>query len=122
MVAKCSNPSCSTPFRYLKDGTLFRLESNPTLPPSKSDRVEYFWLCSHCSSSMTLSLREDETVATVPLPPPILGFPVGIPLTPADRERGLWLRNVTSLLPRHFRSLFASPSKGRHNAASMGSM
>ena len=122
MVAKCSNPSCSTLFRYLKDGTLFRLESNPTLPPSKSDRVEYFWLCNHCSSTMTLSLREDETVVTAPLPQRILGAAEDAVLTRADRDRAVWLRNVTSLLPKHFRSLFGTPSKGRHNAASMGSM
>jgi hypothetical protein len=108
MVAKCSNPSCSAPFRYLKDGTLFRLESNPTLPPSKSDRVEYFWLCNRCSATMTLGLRKDKTVVTVLRPQPILGVPERIALTPADRDRGLWLRNVTSLLPKPFRSLFGT--------------
>jgi len=31
MVAKCTNPSCSTAFRHLEEGTLFRLEADPTL-------------------------------------------------------------------------------------------
>jgi hypothetical protein len=122
VVAKCSNPSCSAPFRYLKDGKLFRLESNPTLPPSKSDRVEYFWLCHCCSSTMTLRLRQDGTVITVLVPEAVRGVADVIALTPADRGNALWLRTVTSLLPAHFRSLFGTQLKGRHNAAPVGRM
>lgn len=122
MVGKCSNPSCSAPFRYLKDGILFRLESNPTLPLSKSERVEYFWLCNQCSTTMTLGLREDDTVVAVMRSQPTLGAPEGVVLTSADRDRALWLRNVTSLLPMHFGSLFGKQAKGRHNAASAGRM
>ncbi len=56
-----NNPSCSVSF--LEDGRLFRLESDPAFR-SKSNRVEYFWLCHHCSSTMALHLREDGTLVT----------------------------------------------------------
>jgi hypothetical protein len=101
MLTECSNPSCGAPFRYLKDGRLFRLESDPTLWSSKSNRVEYFWLCDRCSSEMTLRLREDGTVVTVLLPEPIRGVPHGVALTWADRKTGLLLRSVSSPLPEH---------------------
>jgi hypothetical protein len=101
MLTECSNPSCVAPFRYLKDGRLFRLESDPTLWSSKSNRVEYFWLCHRCSSEMTLRLKEDGTVVTVLLPEPIRGVPDGVALSWADRKTGLLLRSVSSLLPEH---------------------
>ena len=80
MIAKCSNPSCSTSFLYFKEGRLFRLEHDPTLG-SKSNRVEYFWLCPGCSSTMTLRLSEDGTVVTVLIPEPFRGVPEGGALT-----------------------------------------
>jgi hypothetical protein len=57
MLAKCTNRSCSASFRRLKDGRLFRLETDPTLWSSQSNRGEYFWLCDRCSPSMTLPRR-----------------------------------------------------------------
>jgi len=95
MIAKCSNPSCSTSFLYFKEGRLFRLEHDPTLG-SKSNRVEYFWLCPGCSSTMTLRLREDGTVVTVLIPEPFRGVPEGGALTSAGRKKGLLLRSVSS--------------------------
>lgn len=100
-LAKCTNDSCSASFRYLEDGRLFRLESDPALR-SKSNRVEYFWLCYRCSSTMTLHLSEDGSVIPVLLPEPIRGVPDGVALTSANRERGLLLRGVSSCLPEHF--------------------
>jgi hypothetical protein len=95
MVAECSNPSCSASFLYLKEGRLFRLERDPTLG-SKSNRVEYFWLCPGCSSTMTLRLSEDGTVVTVLIPEPFRGVPEGVALTSVDREKGLLLPSVSS--------------------------
>jgi len=120
MVAKCSNPSCSASFRYLKEGRLFRLETDPTLRSSQPNRVEYFWLCHCCSSTMTLRLREDGTVVTVLLSDPIRGVPDGVILASADRGKGLWLRSVSSLLPDRFRSLLENQLKARHTAAAAG--
>ncbi len=99
MVSKCSNPSCSASFRHLKEGRLFRLENDPALR-SKSNRVEYFWLCHRCSSTLTLRLREDGTVVTVLLPEAIRGVPEGVALTSTDRKQGLLLRTVSSTLPK----------------------
>ena len=101
MLVKCTNPSCSASFRYLRDGRLFRLERDPALWSSKSNQVEYFWLCHRCSSDMTLRLREDGTVATVLLPEPIRGVPDGVALSWADRKNGLLLRGVSSASPEH---------------------
>ena len=57
MLAKCTNPLCSTPFRYLEAGRLFRVETDPR---DSLDRKtpEYFWLCRNCSATMTLRLDE----------------------------------------------------------------
>jgi hypothetical protein len=101
MLVKCTNPSCSASFRYLRDGRLFRLERDPTPWSSKSNRVEYFWLCHRCSSEMTLRLREDGTVVTVLLPEPIRGVPDGVAISWADRKTGLLLRSVSSASQEH---------------------
>lgn len=68
MLAKCSNPSCKEVFRYLHDGRVFILESNPVLPPDRLKKPEYFWLCRCCSSKMTLRFGEDEHVSAMSLP------------------------------------------------------
>jgi hypothetical protein len=74
MVAKCANPSCSASFRYLGEGRLFRLEADPAFSsPGKLNfgdfsKAEYFWLCSRCSASMTLRLRQDGKVVDERLP------------------------------------------------------
>ena len=115
MVAKCSNPSCSASFRYLTQGRLFLLESNPALRP-KSNAVEYFWLCHRCSSTLTLSLGEDGTVVTVLRPEPTPGVPDGDALTSADRERGLLLRTVSSILPEYLGSRIRTRLKQAHHA------
>jgi hypothetical protein len=94
MIDQYSCPSCSAPFRYLRDGGLFRLENDPASGSSKSNRVEYFWLCPACSLTMTLRLRADRTVTAVRLPKPIRDLPDGDAVISADRERGLLLCSV----------------------------
>jgi hypothetical protein len=101
MLVKCTNPSCSASFRYLSDGRLFRLESDSTLWSSKSNRVEYFWLCHRCASKMTLRLRENGTVVTVLLPELIRGVPDDVALSWVDRKPGLLLRSVRSGSPEY---------------------
>jgi hypothetical protein len=114
MLTECSNPSCTAPFRYLKDGRLFCLKSDPTLSSSESNRVEYFWLCHRCSSEMTLRLSEDGTVITVLLPEPIRRVPDGVALSWADRKTGLLLRSVSSPLPEHVRDRIRTRLKDGH--------
>lgn len=68
MIAKCANPVCSTPFRYLHEGRLFRFDrgrigegpflSFDATQQEPSKRVEFFWLCDQCSSKMTLTYRK----------------------------------------------------------------
>jgi len=96
MLTKCSNLSCPALFRYLDDGRLFHLESDLTTRPCTCSRVEYFWLCHRCSSTMMLRLRKDGTVVTVLLPEPIRPDPDGVALTSTDRDKGLSLRSVSS--------------------------
>jgi hypothetical protein len=71
MLAKCANPTCSAPFRYLHEGKLFRLDLGAG-PPSVSGhvprRLQYFWLCERCARSMTLELNAGEVTAR-PLQP-----------------------------------------------------
>ena len=60
MLAKCANPTCSAPFRYLHEGKLFRLDLGAG-PPSPGGRLprnlQYFWLCERCACTMTLEMH-----------------------------------------------------------------
>jgi len=116
MVAKCSNPPCSTSFHYLKEGRLFLLESEPSSRPSKFIRVEYFWLCQRCSRAMTLRLGEEGTVIAVPLPEPAPGVPGEFGVSSTERGRGLLLRCISRLVPEHLGAPVATFSKGGHHA------
>jgi hypothetical protein len=60
MLGKRTNPSCSASFRSLKEGRLFRFENYPILRSCNVTTAEYFWLCSCCSSTMTLHLSDWE--------------------------------------------------------------
>ena len=116
MLVKCANSSCSASFRDLRDGRLFRLERDPTLWSSKSNRIEYFWLCHGCSSEMTLRLREDGTMVTVLLPGPIRGVPNGVALNWTDRKSGLLLRSVSSASQEHVGDRMRARLRDEHAA------
>ncbi len=103
MLDKCSNPSCSASFRFLQDGKLFRLERDPrgnnaTTDSSRSRRVEYYWLCEPCASTMTLRLGDDDCVEAVALPPALQYSPASLGLFLSDRKHGLLLHSVNSWL------------------------
>jgi hypothetical protein len=74
MLSKCANPACSQPFRYLRDGKLFEIETNRspdewTVGERKSNRrVEFFWLCGQCCTELTVVLDKNHGVITVPIP------------------------------------------------------
>lgn len=57
MVAKCLNPTCSAPFRYLSDGRIFHLEIPVAGDNGTSRKREYFWLCDRCCSRFTVVLK-----------------------------------------------------------------
>ena len=87
MVSKCANPTCSTPFHYLREGKIFRIEIEVT-PPVTSDenvelsngnkvpfllaakkparKVEHFWLCGPCSQNMNLMFDKDTGITVLP--------------------------------------------------------
>lgn len=74
MLAKCANPSCSTPLVYLREGKIFIMEhpvaaqvqpAGPVLVKS-SNRVEHFWLCGPCSAEMTITYDNHYGIAVVP--------------------------------------------------------
>jgi hypothetical protein len=66
MLAKCANPTCSAPFRYLHEGKLFRLDLGAG-PPSADTRIprqlQYFWLCDRCARTMTLEMHAGKVLA-----------------------------------------------------------
>jgi hypothetical protein len=74
MLAKCANPSCSTPLVYLREGKIFTVEgpqvksepkeAAPARPKSPA-RVEHFWLCGPCSSEMTITYDRQRGVQVV---------------------------------------------------------
>lgn len=74
MLAKCANPSCSTPLVYLREGKIFMMVApspEPERPPDPkqrraSGRVEHFWLCGPCSAEMTLAYDRQHGVRIVP--------------------------------------------------------
>jgi hypothetical protein len=87
MVSKCANPACSTPFHYLREGKIFKVEVEVT-PPVTSDesyelsngnkvpfliaarkpgrKLEHFWLCGPCSQSMNLLFDKDNGISVFP--------------------------------------------------------
>jgi len=68
MVSSCSNPSCSAPFRHLKEGRLFVI--NPRERAHKqadrpSSQLEFFWLCERCTPRFTLAVGPGNRVSCV---------------------------------------------------------
>jgi hypothetical protein len=74
MIATCANPACSRPFLYFRTGRIFILETVDIDPRSGVDhpirRMEYFWLCGKCSSTLHPVRTANGTVAIGPLPVP----------------------------------------------------
>jgi hypothetical protein len=76
MLSKCANPACSQPFRYLRDGKLFEIDSRDDFErPAAGERkavrrVEFFWLCGDCSAEFTIINDKDRGVITVPIVAP----------------------------------------------------
>ena len=78
MLCKCANEACNTPFRRLREGKLFQVETEyfgergpsgaSTRKPRPWRRVEHYWLCDACSPFVTLTFDRNRGVITVPLP------------------------------------------------------
>lgn len=76
MVGECANPHCGAPFRYSRDGKLFRLELGASAAsvrtgPNQTRRVaaksKIFGLCGSCASRATLVSEDGVGVRTQPL-------------------------------------------------------
>jgi hypothetical protein len=78
MVSKCANPGCTTPFLYLHQGKLFRMEAEVLavngIPVGSGHeekklarRIEYFWLCNECAKAITLTFEKGVGVTIKPL-------------------------------------------------------
>jgi len=94
MLGKCSNPSCSASFRYMEEGTLFRLETDPTLRLSNPMKPEYYWLCRNCAAAMTLHISNEGKVIPVALSDRPDGVPHRNNFVWSKREDGLRLRDI----------------------------
>jgi hypothetical protein len=78
MLCKCANEACNTPFRRIREGKLFQVETEyfPSPGPSPTvsrktrplRRIEHYWLCDACSPFVTLTFDQSRGVITVPLP------------------------------------------------------
>lgn len=74
MLQKCANPTCTVPFRSLREGRLFLAETDPSQSEAGANghrrqqrRREHFWLCDACSSHLTLRFDTNRGMLTVPL-------------------------------------------------------
>jgi hypothetical protein len=73
MLSKCANPPCFNTFRYLHEGELYlvspisRFDGRKRLSTqaSKSGSDEYAWLCSVCSSYLTIIIDEENGTLVV---------------------------------------------------------
>lgn len=79
MLYKCANEACAVPFRRLREGKLFQVETEyygqeaaPAGQLSRRTRpwrrIEHYWLCDACSAFVTLTFDRERGVVTVPLP------------------------------------------------------
>ena len=103
MLGKCANPSCSASFRYLEEGLLFRLETDPNLRLSDPRAPEYYWLCRGCSARMTLRISEKGQVIPFALPAPVHAGPLAIDFIATERQKGLLLSGVSFSTDRQHR-------------------
>jgi hypothetical protein len=77
MLYKCANKACNTPFRRLREGKLFHVEteyfpgrgrvSNLQRKARPARRIEHYWLCDACAPFVTLTFDRERGVITVPL-------------------------------------------------------
>jgi len=79
VISKCANPQCTATFRFLHDGKLFQFEmklfDELLIAPSTAShndkpmrKIECFWLCDSCASTMTIVCEaQTHRIAIVPL-------------------------------------------------------
>jgi hypothetical protein len=59
MLSKCANPECQNTLHYLREGKVFKVESEGgpfVVGQKKAQRkVEHFWLCGTCAPAYTVT-------------------------------------------------------------------
>jgi len=83
MLSKCANPDCNTTLHYLREGKVFKIESEAEVTSSSVKpirQVEHFWLCGNCSASLTLTYAKDVGVQVIRKP---------VALTPPHARRAI---------------------------------
>lgn len=100
MLAKCANGFCPARFLHLAEGRLFRLETDAPVWSSNARETEYFWLCDHCSATMTLRLTNDGGIVATGLADALCNGPY-IALNLVDRENRAFLRSISFLRRSH---------------------
>jgi hypothetical protein len=73
MLSKCASPDCTTTLHYLREGKVFKVESESDLQlisgqKKPARKVEHFWLCGPCSERLTLINDKDSGVRVVEKP------------------------------------------------------
>jgi hypothetical protein len=63
MLSKCANPECQNTLHYLREGKVFKVESESgafLVGDKKPQRkVEHFWLCGTCSAALTVTYHKE---------------------------------------------------------------
>jgi len=73
MLSKCANPSCSNTFHYFSEGKVFeiRWETSPGATHNQGKNrkhTEHYWLCSRCSSTLTIAMDSASNILVIPRP------------------------------------------------------
>jgi hypothetical protein len=72
MLSKCANPSCSNEFHYFGEGKVFEIRweaSSGAIHGShgkKHKRIEHYWLCSSCVTTLTIAMDSARKILVVP--------------------------------------------------------
>jgi LSD1 subclass zinc finger protein len=64
MLAKCVNPACSTPLRYLRGGKVIRVSLTMKVK-SGHHPIEHFWFCGPCSEDYELVARPEGGISVI---------------------------------------------------------
>jgi len=73
MLSKCANPFCPNEFRYFGEGKVFEIRRDrlSTTAPGHGKaraRTEHYWLCSNCSSTLTLAVDSSHNIVVIRRP------------------------------------------------------
>jgi hypothetical protein len=80
MVVQCVNPSCCRPLTSFSEGRLFQFEITSISVSAVDDELQdfdetpkretaNFWLCAHCSKSLTMVMEPVNGLKLIPLEP-----------------------------------------------------